>query len=172
MPHFKELKRRRNMSNNTELKILDELLRYLLKTDFRTFKSIRNDTFDNYIFFKTVDNYTLEVALLKLAKDEYVIETNKDINNPQKSHYHISFEGMFFIKNGGYGQALLEVQRKENEYDDLKTEQKKQAISLLRLNRWLVFGAIVVAIDSILNIFHFFGVYFDTSNLLFCVKPT
>jgi hypothetical protein len=149
-----------------EFKILDELLKYLLTSDCYSYVQIRNDTIIKSEFLKTVENFKFEAALEKLVKDEYVTKKTQDI-----IYYAISFEGICFIKNGGYHQALLETHRKENAYSDLQTEQKKQAISLLRLNRWLVFGAIVVAIDSTLNILHFFGVYFDVNNFLFCIKP-
>jgi len=172
MPQFKEPKHLRKMSDNTELKILDELLKTLSNSNSVKWFEIMNETLDRCEFLKDVDHFTFQVALLKLVKDEYVIETNKDIDNPKKTHYNISFEGLFFIKKGGYDQALLEVQRKENAYADLVTEQRKQSASLVVLNRWVVFGAIVVAIDSTLNILRFFDVYFDTSNFLFCIKPT
>ncbi|WP_158980942.1 MULTISPECIES: hypothetical protein [unclassified Flavobacterium] len=161
-----------------ELKILDEILKYLLITEHDTFAFIKNDANKKSDFLKDIDNSTFYSALLKLVKDGYVNQNSKNTTDPifnsprTDNYYYISFEGMFFIKNGGYHQATLEAQRKENEYDALKSEQQKQAVSLLRLNLWLVFGAVVVAIDSILNILHFFGVYFDTSNFLFCIKPT
>lgn len=160
-----------------ENKILDAFLKYLLNTEYNQFNEIRNDVYIKSEFLKTIDNSTLHSALLKLVKDEYVTEKSENVIDPFFNtpttyyYYNISFDGMFFIKNGGYHLAFLEVQRKESVYDDLKNEQKKQSITLLRLNRWLVFGAIVVAIDSILNILHFFGVYFDTNNFLFCIKP-
>ncbi|MEO8254574.1 MAG: hypothetical protein ABI554_09330 [Flavobacterium sp.] len=161
-----------------ELKILDELLKYLSITEHNTFAYIKNDANEKSEFLKDIDNSTFHSALLKLVKDGYVNQdsenaTDRIFNTPKVNHYYnISFEGMFFIKKGGYHQAFLETQRKENAYVDLQNEQRRQSASLVMLNRWVVFGAIVVAIDSILNILHFFGVYFDTSNLLFCIKPT
>lgn len=163
---------------NKEFKILDGILRYLLKNGNKSFSSIKEDDKLKSEISLDIENNTLASAFIKLVKDGYVNINEQTIglkmdNSPRNvDYYNISFEGIFFIKKGGYHQALLEVQRKENEYDDLKNEQRKQSASLVQLNRWMVFGAIVVAIDSILNILHFFGVYFDTSNFLFCVKPT
>ena len=154
-----------------EFKILDELLKYLLTSNCYSYAEIRNDTIIKSEFLKTVENFTFEAAIEKLAKDGYVTKKPQDTTK-QKFYYAISFEGICFIKKNGYGQELLEVQRKENAYADLVTEQRKQSASLVVLNRWIVFGAIVVAIDSILNILHFFGVNFDTNNFLFCIKPT
>ncbi len=159
-----------------ELEILDALLKYLLHNSNNSFSFIKDDDKLKSEFLQEVENNTLASALLKLVKDGYVnshlnkVGLNSD-NTPRTiDYYNISFEGIFFIKNGGYHKALLETQRKENAYADLQTEQRKQASTLVKLNCWLVFGAVVVAIDSILNIMHFFGVYFDTSNFLFCVK--
>jgi hypothetical protein len=160
-----------------ELKILDELLKYLLITKYSEFAYMKNDANKNSEFLKDVENSTFHSALLKLVKDGYVNEnsentTDRIFNTPRTNYfYNISFEGMFFINNGGYAKQNAETLKKETEYENVQAEQRKQASALVRLNRWLVFGAIVVAIDSILNILHFFGVYFDTSNFLFCIKP-
>ena len=158
---------------NKELKILDELLKYLLITEHNTFAFIKNDANKKSEFLKEVDNSTFHSALLKLVKDGYVNEnsentTDKIFNTPKTNHYYkISFEGMFFIKNGGYHKAFLENKKKENAFADLQKEQRKQASALVRLNRWLVFGAIVVAIDSILNILNYFGVSYDFLKTFF-----
>lgn len=149
---------------NKELEILDGILKYLLNNGNNTFSFIKDDENLKSAFSQEVENNTLASAFIKLVKDGYVNINEQSIglkmdNSPRSvNYYNISFEGMFFIKDGGYHQALLEVQRKENAYDVLKTEQRKQSISLLWLNRWVAFGAVVVAIDSILNILHFFGI--------------
>lgn len=160
------------------IKILDELLKYLSETEYNQFADIRNDINNKSDFLKDYDNSIIHSALLKLEKDGFVNTDSKDsidpiFNSPRRDHYYkISFEGLFFIKNGGYKKQNSKKLKKETEYENLQTEQRNQASALVRLNRWMVFGAIIVAIDSILNILHFFGVYFDTSNLLFCIKPT
>ena len=161
-----------------ELKILDELLKYLSITEHNTFSFLKNDANNKSEFLREIDNQTFYSALLKLVKDGYVNgsyqnTTDRIFNTPKVNEYFdISFEGMFFIKNGGYAKQNSENLKKETEYENIQTEQRKQAAALVRLNRWLVFGAIVVAIDSVLNILNFFGVYFDTSKFLFCIKPT
>lgn len=149
---------------NKELEILDGILKYLLSNGNNPFSYIKADDKLKSEFSQEVENNTLASAFIKLVKDGYVNINEQTIglkmdNSPRSvNYYNISFEGIFFIKDGGYHQALLEVQRKENAYDVLKTEQRKQSISLLWLNRWVAVGAVVVAIDSILNILHFFGV--------------
>lgn len=161
-----------------EIEMLDGILKYLLNNGNNSFSDIKEDIKLKSQFSQEVEKNTLKSAFIKLVKDGYVNvnEQTKGINMNKTPYivecYNISFEGIFFVKNGGYHQALLEAQRKENAYADLQIEQRRQSSALLRLNYWLVFGAIVVAIDSILNILNFFGVYFDTSNFLFCVKPT
>ena len=159
-----------------EIKLLDDILKYLLYIQRAEKPYVVGSNPVDSSFIK-IDNNLFKSAILKLQKDDYIyFGNNVELKNITNLHIagliEISFDGIIFINQGGYHQALKEAQRKENVYDDLQTEQKKQAISLLRLNRWLVFGAIVVAIDSILNILIFFGVYFDTSNFLFCLKPT
>ncbi len=177
MPQFIEPKLKRNTSLMESIKILDELLKYLEITEFRTFAEMKNDANDKSVFLKDIDNFIFKSALLKLVKDGYVIKyientTDKIFNTPQiNNYYDISFEGLFFINNGGYEKQNAENLKKETEYENIQIEQRKQASDLVRLNRWLVFGAIVVAIDSVLNILHFFCVYFETSNLFFCIKP-
>jgi hypothetical protein len=150
------------MEDNTELKILDELLRYLLETKFVKYGEIWNDTFINHIFLKTVDPYTYNFALLKLAKDEYVLQNKKD-NGLINSEFHITFEGIIFIKKGGYCQERLEAQRKEKAYELLKIEQKRHETSLLSLNRRMVlltkiiaFGTFIAAVYYLLEILSFF----------------
>jgi len=153
------------MNDNTELKILDELLKTLSISNSVKWFEIINETLDRCDFLTNVDHFTFQVALLKLVKDDYVIETNKDIDNPKKTHYNISFEGLFFIKIGGYGQERLEVQIKEDAYELLNAEQKIYASSLLLLNRRLVFltwiiafGTSLAAIYYLLEILAFLGV--------------
>lgn len=160
------------MVENIELKILDELLRTLLISNSIKWDKIMNETIDRCQYFENVEQYTFQMALLKLSKDDYVMITNKNVNEPIKSDFRISFEGIVFIKNGGYITQLDKNQMQQNLNDFLKSQQTRHSKILVRLNYWLVFGAILVAIDSIMNILHFFGVYFDTSNLIFCVKPT
>lgn len=163
---------------NKELEILDGILKYLLNNGNNAFSYIKDDEKLKNELSQEVENNTLASALIKLVKDEYVnshlkkVGLNSDNTPVTVEYYNITFEGIFFIKRGGYRQEFLEAQRKENAYVILNAEQRKQSISLLWLNRWVAFGAVVVAIDSILNILHFFGVYFDTSNFLFCIKPT
>ena len=162
----------------TSEEILDHLLLVLKVTENEDFATIRMEANELTDVLKEVDNGTLRAALLKLVKDGFVDQTSingtdRIFNTPViHNTFQISFEGLVFIENGGYHSRMKENQRKENAYVDLQTEQRKQSASLVRLNRWIVFGAIVVAIDSILNILHFFGVYYDTTNCIFCIKPT
>ena len=157
-------KHRRNMIDNIELKILDELLRTLLVSNSVKYDKIINETIDRCEFLKDVEKYIFESALLKLSKDSYVFETNKYINEPLKSDFNISFEGIVFIKNGGYRQEALVAQRKEDAYALLNVEQKLHASSLLRVNErlasltWIIaIGTGIAAAYYLLEILVFFG---------------
>ena len=136
------------------IKILDELLKYLTETEYNKWIGIRNDTLKKSDFLKDIGNSTLHSALLKLVKDEYVNQdsentTNQIFNTPRTNHYYkISFEGLVFIKNGGYQNQNDEIQRKQNELSDLKSQQSAHSISLVRLNRWLVILTWVIAIGT------------------------
>lgn len=154
------------------IKILDELLRYLSGTEHTQFAYIRNDVNDNSSFLKDIDNSTLHSAILKLVKDGYVNQesektTDQIFNTPRTNHYYkISFEGLFFIKNGGYKNQNLEIQKKEIKYEKIQSEQSRQARSLVRLNYWLVvltwviaIGTFVAALYYLLEILKFFGIF-------------
>ena len=56
-----------------QIKILDELLKYLDKTEFTTFAKMRNDANKKSKFLKDIDNFIFKSALLKLVKDGYVL---------------------------------------------------------------------------------------------------
>ena len=164
--------------NFMEQKILDELLMYLKDTKQNTFQLIKNDVKNKSTLIKDIDDKILYSALLKLVKDEYVSKDILNIGPYSSDIYTISFEGIFFINKGGYAQVLLEAQRKEDEYENLNSEQKLHASSLLSINRRMVYltwaiaiGTLISAIYYLLEILHFFGVYFDISNYLFCIKP-
>lgn len=168
-----------------EIKILDGILKYLLNNGNNSFSDIKEDIKLKSQFSQEVEKNTLKSAFVKLVQDGYV-NVNEQIRgiNMNKTPYvvecyNISFEGMFFTKNGGYRQASFEAQRKANEYERLNDEQKLHATALLSLNRRMVLltwaiaiGTVIASIYYFLEILHFFGVYFDTSNFLFCVKPT
>ncbi|MBA0883599.1 hypothetical protein [Flavobacterium undicola] len=153
------------MIDNTELKILDEILKTLSISDSVKWFEIMNETLDRCEFLKDVDHFTFQVALLKLVKDDYVIETNKDIDNPKKTHYNISFEGLFFIKNGGYENQNLKSHQVEMEVVEMKKMQSlleaKNAslqVQLVVLTYLIAFGTLVAAIYYLLEVLAFLGV--------------
>lgn len=143
------------------IKILDELLKYLVETEHNQFAYIRNDVNDKSDFLKNIDNRTLHSALLKLVKDGYVNQesektTDQIFNTPRTDHYYrISFEGLVFIKNGGYENHYAKIQMKENELSDLKSQQSRHSTALVRLNRWLVILTWVIAIGTLVA-----GIYY------------
>lgn len=154
------------------LKILDELLRYLTETEHTQFASIRNDVNDKSTLLKDIDNATLHSAILKLVKDGYVNQESEKTTDPlfnsprTNNYYRISFEGLFFIKKGGYENQNLENKKKEIEYEKIQSEQKRQALNLVRLNYWLVvltwviaIGTFVAALYYLIEILKFFEIF-------------
>ncbi|WP_026452135.1 hypothetical protein [Aequorivita capsosiphonis] len=153
------------------LKILDEILRYLSKTEHTQFAYIRNDINEKSSFLKAIDNATLHSAILKLVKDGFVNQESEKTTDPlfnsprTNNYYRISFEGLFFIKEGGYENQNQETKKKEIEYGKIQSEQKRQARNLVRLNYWLVvltwviaIGTFVAALYYLMEILKFFEI--------------
>lgn len=159
------------------IKILDELLKYLEITDFRTFAEMRNDANKKSEFLKDIDNFIFKSALLKLVKDGYVIEYSETITDRifggEKTNYSydISFEGIFFIKNGGYENEYQKNQIQQIEYSDLQKKQSDLELKQLKIQSQLVLLTLIVALGTliaglyyILEILAFFGVLISQKN--------
>ena len=153
------------------IKILDELLKYLEITDFRTFAEMRNDANEKSEFLKDIDNFIFKSALLKLVKDGYVIEYSETITDRifggEKTNYSydISFEGIFFIKNGGYENEYRKNQKEQIEYSELKKKQylleEKQVSNQFQIVvlTWIIaLGTLIAGLYYVLEILDFFGV--------------
>lgn len=152
-------------------KILDELLKYLEITEYRTFSEMRNDANDKSDFLKDIDNFIFKSALLKLVKDGYVTEyskntTDKIFNTPRTDYfYDISFEGICFINNGGYEFEYRKSQTQQIEYSDLQKRQSLLEEKQLKIQSQLVFltflvalGTLIAGLYYVLEILSFFGV--------------
>ena len=159
------------------LKILDEFLKYLENTEFRTFTTIRNDTIENSDFLKDIDNFILKSALLKLVKDGYVLQYTENtidriFNKSVTNHYYdISFEGLFFIKNGGYENEYHKNQKAEIESAELKKrqfllEEKHSSIQgqIVFLTFLVALGTLIAGLYYILEILAFFDVLTSQKN--------
>ena len=154
-----------NIDENIELKVLDDLLRTLLVSNSFKYSKIINETIDRCDFLKNVQTYIFESALLKLSKDCYVLETNIVINYPIQSHFNISFEGIVFIKNGGYEKQYQQTQQKEIEFYEMMNRQSalesKNTLfqaQLVVLTYLIAFGTLVAAIYYLLEVLAFLGV--------------
>lgn len=149
-----------------ELEILDEILEYLLFLhSVEKPHMVGEHERDNY--FIKYDDQFFSAAINKLLKDQYIaLLTNVKVELINRRRIaglcDITFEGIIFSKSGGYKKQIIENHNKENALIDLQEEQRKQSKTLVNLNRWLVFGAIIVAIDSILNVLKFFNISFDS----------
>lgn len=154
-----------------EIKILDEILEYLLyvQNQEKPYNVGNNDRDRQFLKY---NKELFKAAIQKLLKDEYIfLGTNVKIEIINQTHiaglYDITFEGIIFIKSGGYEQKQIQNKRTEKAIVDLREEQRRQSKTLVNLNRWLVFGAVIVAVDSILNILNFFDICFCKLQELF-----
>ncbi|MFE3872203.1 hypothetical protein ACFX5F_13320 [Flavobacterium sp. ZS1P70] len=154
-----------------ENKILDELLKYLLETDYDEFAHIRNDANKKSDFLKNIDNAILKSALLKLVKDGYVNQNSENttdqlFDTPRTNYfYNISFEGRVFIKNGGYENQNRENQKKENWNNEmterqnaLEEQQSSNQFQLVLLTWVIAIGTLVAAAYYLIEILKFFCV--------------
>ncbi|MCD8423649.1 hypothetical protein [Tenacibaculum finnmarkense] len=146
------------------IKILDELLKYMTETNHDKFNQIRHDVNDKSDFLKDVDNPTLHSALLKLVKDGYVNRESEDsidplFKTPRTDYfYKISFEGLVFIKNGGYHNYYEKTRMKENELSDLKSQQSRHSTHLVFLTWLIALGTLIAGVYYILEILKTLGV--------------
>ncbi len=156
---------------NEEFKILDGILRYLLKNGNKSFTYIKEDSQLKSEFAVDIDNNTLASAFVKLVKDKYVNINEQTIglkmdNSPRNiNYYNISFEGIIFIKNDGYEKEHQNNQKIEIESAEMKKrqfllEEKHSSIQfqLLVLTWVIAIGTSVAAIYYLLEVLKFLGV--------------
>lgn len=154
------------------IKILDDLLKYLVETEYNEFAYIRNDVNDKSEFLKNIDNRTLHSALLKLVKYGYVNQesektTDRLFNTPRTDHYYrISFEGLVFIKNGGYENEFHKSQSIESlknemiqRQNDLEEKQSRNQTQLVVLTWVIALGTLIAGVYYFLEILGFFGTF-------------
>lgn len=156
---------------NKELEILDGILKYLLNNGNKTFSFIKDDENLKSAFSHKVENNTLESAFVKLVKDGYVNvnEQTRGMNMNKTPYvvecYNISFEGIFFINNGGYEKEHQNNQKAEIESAELKKrqfllEEKHSSIQgqIVFLTLVIAIGTLIPAVYYIIEILKFFGV--------------
>ena len=143
------------------IKILDELLKYLVETEHNEFAYIRNDVNNKSDFLKNIDNRTLHSALLKLVKDGYVNQesektTDRIFNTPRTDYYYrISFEGLVFIKNGGYHYQYQKNQTLENLKNEMTERQNALELKQSRVQGQIAFLTWIIALGTLIA-----GVYY------------
>ena len=148
-----------------EQKILDDLLVFLKETKCDTFYSIESEIKNKSVILKDINSKMLHSALLKLVKDDYVFENYRNIGSLSGYTYNISFEGIFFINNGGYEKEHQNNQKTEIESAEMKKrqfllEEKHSSIQfqLLVLTWVIAIGTSVAAIYYLLEVLKFLGV--------------
>jgi hypothetical protein len=164
-----------NKKANMEIKLLDDILKYLLYIQ-KAEKPyhVGNNEIDSS--FLNIEKNLFKSAILKLKNDNYIYFGNnvelKNINN-----FHIAglvdltLDGILFINSGGYQNHYNKLQIEQNLMSDLKSEQRRHSTALVNLNRWMVGLTIVVALGTliaglyyILEILAFFGVLTSQKN--------
>lgn len=140
-----------------ELEIIDSLLLYLKnQNDLLDVHEILRGFKSEHPKFEDQDN-TIYSALLKLIKDEYVVETNvNSVTDGQIKCHHISFDGIVFLAQGGYLHQIEENRQMEIKSNEFHRIQ----ISLRKLTAWVAVGSVVAAAYYAIEIYKFLKVHF------------
>lgn len=120
--------------------------------------------------------YMINSALNKMVRDGYVIEhindasektLNKVTREYKLSTFQISFDGIYFFNSGGYEAQQEMIQKREIENGRIAVEQARQMKvqanqqrQILFLNWVLCVVGFFAALESIANIFAFYGIKF------------
>ncbi|MGO4921620.1 hypothetical protein [Maribacter spongiicola] len=152
------------------IKILDELLIFLSKTNENQFPYIKNELEKESDFLKNIENSLLHAALLKLVKDGYVNEESEEYTDPLfktpkiNYFYKISFEGLVFMNHGGYENLIRKNQTLENLRNEMTERQNALEEKQVRFQGQIVFltwaialGTLIAAVYYFLEILKFYG---------------
>lgn len=167
-----------------EFDLLDQILVYLNDVrEYSVFENIGKHFYGDGITKMQKSN--LNSALLKLLKDEFVLEDSfdeirqNDLGEKRKYDvyaYSISFEGIIFIQQGGYRAQMDRNQRLQNErlnleYENqlLRMEQRHLSRVTVRLTWVVAIAAVLPSIYAFFQILEYFG-YFRTNaiKILYC----
>lgn len=158
-----------------QFKILDELLHYLATATKVSFSGIRSECSEKSDFLKSLSNVIIYDALHKLVKDGYAIKDkqNKSIGSKEPVDiYYISFEGRFFIIDGGYEGQMGRNHTKENEYALIAIEQRRQARQIVYLNWVIAVGTAIASVYAIVEILKTFGFFAEPVSTILTTCAT
>lgn len=140
-----------------EVKFLDEILYHLL--DVPNHKGKEFYEFDFQKKHYSIDREYIKSAVNKLIKDGYVHslvpENNVIINARIAGMYYLTFEGMFFIKNGGYEAQKL------SDYN-LSVKTLKEEKQTRFYNRVILAGTVIASIYALFQILKELGAFSET----------
>jgi len=149
------------------IKLLD-----LILVNFKNFETTIVSNFEIYkkISANLLTEYTtmqsVESALKKLVKDGYLIE------NPPKEeellgqiittfYYKLSWDGRFFIENGGYNGVILKESAERKRLRDLEVRTQNSNDTMIKLTRWVAGATIVAGAYYLIEIIKFILSFFS-----------
>ena len=100
----------------------------------------------------------------KLIKDDYVWFVEKASVFPEfgtVKYYRITFEGIFYIRGGGYSADMEKNQSAEKRLVELERFQINIQTSVNRLTKLIALGTLVAAVYYLIEICKFLKGYFS-----------
>ncbi|TCN50015.1 hypothetical protein D0809_24025 [Flavobacterium circumlabens] len=137
-----------------EFKLLDDLLNVIANLDRKSdFNSIQNILGLQYPYTNEISEQVIYSAFRKLRKDGYVTEVKETLSNEMGANilaefisYEVSFEGIVFLKFGGYSQEKNNQLRRDKQ----DTRNRNQ---LLFLNIVIALGTLIAGVYYLIQIF-------------------
>jgi hypothetical protein len=155
------------------LEVLDAILYYLSNNRI----IVEIDTIEQYID-KNYENLKDEIlisklqnALDKLVEEKYIVITKLPIEDTIKKSefegYYITWEGDFFIQQGGFVGKLLKENSEKERIKELEINQETTNKTMLSLNnslgimtKWIMIATLVAGVYYALEILnHFINIY-------------
>ena len=164
------------------LQILDNILSILSNTskDKIYFKSIEYELYQNILFKKQLTDLIIKKSIEKLVSEKYISEINSVVFNEllnkkiNETTYEITFEGQFYISQGGYlGKYYKEKAEKERvinlEKEQLANAHKinelqKGQLSVTKILAWLTGVASVYYLIEIVKFVNSFCHFWDVKK--------
>ena len=143
------------MNTDNPLKILDDFLEVFMKHSENGYKASIT-SFKDLTNWDKFPDHEVNMVLEKLIKDGYVRPV--DHKSPETvvesyivKKYQLTFEGRFFILNGGYEEASKSSGAEKRLQLDFQVHAKKNAKRLNRLTFWLAVGSITLALVELVK---------------------
>jgi hypothetical protein len=147
---------------------LDCVLMYLFLKQEPSKAKIGEVTIGVYHLIKSHETEINQI-IYKLIKDNYVrfedttVYTDTHLLRPTANlvrYYNITFEGVLFLKSGGYTVQKAIFISENKKLETLKSDQIKRDEFLKILTWWIAAGAIVASIYYLIEIYKEFHLFF------------